>query len=275
MQTHAFRIGVVLGALSMIVGAAAGCGDDTRSSRPVASNPGGTTSSSTAPSAAPAAFIDPGDGGDYHPRIEPANFVARIDHPYMPLTPGSRWHYEGTSAGKQQTTDIVVKRTRKTILGVSTVVVRDTVREEGQLLEDTIDWFAQDTDGNVWYFGEDSKEYEHGKVTSTAGSWVAGVDGAQPGIVMPAEPRVGDAFRQEYLVGEAEDMMRIVAVDRTATVPTGAYDHVLVTQEWTPLEPKVVEEKYYAPGVGRILEQTTRGSREKSALVEYTTGKGP
>ena len=227
---------------------AAGCGDD-----------GGE-----------AAVIDPGDGGHYAPKIDPADFVGTIDNPYLPLKVGSRWVYERRSDGEIQRTEVVVTDQRRTVIGVPVTVVRDTVRVDGEIVEDTYDWFAQDADGAVWYFGEESKDYEQGKLVSTKGSWEAGVDGALPGIVMPAEPEVGLAYRQEYYRGEAEDMAEVARVDQRASVTFGAFRDVVVTREWNPLEPDVVEEKYYAPGVGLILEQATVGGDERIQLIEHT-----
>jgi hypothetical protein len=143
------------------------------------------------------------------------------------------------------------------------------VRLDGALIEDTVDWYAQDQQGNVWYFGEDTKEYEHGRAVSDHGSWEAGFKGAQPGIVMEASPQVGDRYRQEYFEGEAEDMAKVIAVDATATVPAGSYTDVVKTKDFTPLEPKLREHKYYARGVGVVLEVTFRGGSERAELVEH------
>ena len=153
-------------------------------------------------------------------------------------------------------------------MGIAATVVRDSVYVEDELVEDTFDWFAQDRDGNVWYLGEDSREIEGGEVVSTEGSWEAGVDGALPGIVMPAEPGVGDAYRQEYDVGEAEDMFEVVAVGGAVEVPVGSFEEVVMTRDWTPLEPEVIEEKQYAPGVGKLREEKTAGGDDLSELVE-------
>jgi hypothetical protein len=156
------------------------------------------------------------------------------------------------------------------VVGIECVVVRDTVSLDGELIEDTHDWYAQDKDGNVWYMGEDSKEYEGGQVTSTAGSWEAGVDGALPGIKVWATPLVGDApYYQEYYEGEAEDLGRDVALDGTASVQFGDYTDLLVVEEWTPLEPEVVERKYYAAGVGTVKEEMARGGNEVVELIEF------
>jgi hypothetical protein len=149
------------------------------------------------------------------------------------------------------------------------VVVRDTVRVGGEVVEDTRDWFAQDRDGNVWYLGEDSKEYEAGKVVGTEGSWEAGVGGARAGIVMPARPAVGLAYRQEFAEGEAEDLGEVVRVGVSEDVGSRRLDDLVVTKEWNPLEPRVVEEKYYARGIGLVLEVVTRGGAGRTELVEH------
>jgi hypothetical protein len=137
-------------------------------------------------------------------------------------------------------------------MGVECVVVSDKAWENGKLIEQTYDWHAQDKKGNVWYFGEDTKEYNNGKVTSTKGSWEAGVDGAKPGIIMQAHPKVGQSYRQEYYKGEAEDMAKAISLDESVRVPYGSFDGVLETKEWTPLEPSYAEHKYYARGVGQV-----------------------
>jgi hypothetical protein len=215
----------------------AACGDDT------------TTSASD-----DSAVIDPGDGGDYARSIDPADFVEVIDNPYLPLADGARWVYEGETEDGTERIEVVVTGERREVMGVSTVVVRDTATLDGEVIEETDDWFAQDRDGNVWYFGEETTDYESGEPAGTEGSWEAGVDGALPGIVMLADPTVGAAYRQEYLPGEAEDMGEVQRVDAAESVPFGSFDGLVVTEDWTPLEPDVVENKYYARGVGLILE---------------------
>ena len=202
---------------------------------------GATTTSAAAPDATP--LIDPGDSGNYEPDVDPADFVAVVDNPYFPMLVGSRWVYEGEADGEAGRVEIVVTDESKTVMGIAATVVRDSVYVEDELVEDTFDWFAQDGDGNVWYLGEDSREIEDGEVVSTEGSWEAGVDGALPGIVMPAQPAVGDAYRQEYSVGAAEDMFEIIAVGGSFEVPTGSFEEVVTTRDWTPLEPEVIEEK--------------------------------
>ena len=201
---------------------------------------------------------------------DPADFVSGVDNPYWPLTPGTRWVYEGETADGLERIEVVVLDETRTVAGIECVVVRDTVSLDGELIEDTYDWYAQDKDGNVWYMGEDSKEYEGGQASSTAGSWEAGVDGALPGVKVWATPRVGDApYYQEYYQGEAEDLGRDVALDGTASVAFGDYADLLVVEEWTPLEPEVVERKYYAAGVGTVKEEMTRGGSEVVELIQF------
>lgn len=218
--------------------------------------------------------IDPGDGGEYSVSLNPADFVAVIDNPMLPLLVGSRWVYEGVEDGEVERVEVVVLPETREVMGIVATVVRDTVSVDGEVIEDTWDWFAQDVEGNVWYLGEDSKEYESGELVSLAGSWEAGVDGALPGIVMEATPAVGDAYRQEFYEGEAEDIAEVVRLGESATVPYGAYDDLVVISEWNPLEPDVVEEKYYAPGVGTILEVVVEGGSGRVELIEFTPGQG-
>ena len=204
----------------------------------------------------------------YAPRIDPANFVRRIDNPLLPLRPGSRWEYRGeTEDGIERVTVRVLDETEE-ILGVQCTAVRDTVTIEGELVEDTIDWFAQDRSGNVWYFGEISKSFEDGDLESLEGSWRAGVDGAKPGIVMLADPQVGDVYRQEFLLGEAEDYARVVSLTGNATVPAASCDNCLVTGDLVPLEPDANERKFYKRGVGLILE-VDRTSGERVELIDF------
>jgi hypothetical protein len=184
----------------------------------------------------------------YSPDINPANFVNRIDNKYFPLDPGTTFIYEG---GAERDVMAVTSDTKK-IMGVECVVVDDRGYDAGKLIEKTYDWFAQDNKGNVWYFGEDTKEYKNGEVVSTEGSWEGGVDGAKPGIMMQGNPKVGESYRQEYYVGKAMDMAKVVSLNESATVPYGSFDRVLVTKEFTPLQPGYIEHKYYAPGVGQV-----------------------
>jgi hypothetical protein len=219
-----------------------------------------------------AAQTTPPAGPPYRVIIDPAAFGTVIDSPYMPLQPGTTYIYEGTSEGEQIHNDVTVTTKTKMILGVQCVVVRDTVTVDGELIEDTLDWFAQDKAGNVWYFGEESKSYEDGELESTEGSWEAGVDGAQPGIIMPAQPAIGEEYRQEYYAGEAEDMASVLEIGAgPVTVPFGTFDDLLVTKEWSPLEPEVVEHKTYAPGIGLILAEAVQGENERLELIDVRT----
>jgi hypothetical protein len=167
---------------------------------------------------------------------------------------------------------MIVTHDTKQIMGVKCVVVDDRVWTNGKLTKKTFDWYAQDKRGNVWYFGEDSKEYKNGKVTSTGGSWEAGKDGAKPGIIMPAHPKVGQTYRQEYYKGKAEDMAQTLSLNGSVKVPYGSFNDVLVTKEWSPLEPGVAEHKYYVAGVGDIKEVTVKGPPETLALVDVKSG---
>jgi hypothetical protein len=243
---------------------AVGCGGDGSSTA------GTGDAASGSPEATP--VIDPGDGGDYQPDLDPANFVDVIDNPYLPFQPGMRWVYEGESDGEAERIEVVVTGDRRDIQGISATVVRDTVHVAGELVEDTYDWFAQDAEGNVWYVGEDSTSYEPDGTTSKDGSWEYGVDGALPGIVMLADPSVGDSYRQEFYPDEAEDLGEVISVDETKTIGIGEYTDVVVTEDWNPLDPETIENKYYAPGVGKIYSEHTRGDPETVELVEFTAG---
>jgi hypothetical protein len=207
----------------------------------------------------------------YNPTIDAANFVAKIDNQYSPLKPGTTFIYEGQKEGGTQTTEVYVSHRTKKILGVTCVEITDNVSSDGKLVEVTLDWYAQDKDGNVWYFGEDSKEYENGEVVSTAGSWQAGVHGAKPGITMEANPKIGDSYRQEYYKGQAEDMAEVLSLNESISVPYGSFNNCLKTKDFTALEPGVVENKYYAPGVGVISAIMVEGGSERSELVAIQT----
>lgn len=206
----------------------------------------------------------------YSPVIIPSDFVSAVDNEFFPLAPGTVYIYEGVSSDGNERNEVNVTFEIKVILGVTCVVVRDTVWVNGELSEQTLDWFAQDKDGNVWYFGEDSKEYSGGVVVSTEGSWEAGIDGAKPGIIMQGSPAAGQTYRQEYLKGEAEDMAEVLALNVTVTIPYGSYSGCLLTKEWTPLEREIVENKYFAPGIGMVLEQMVQGGSDMMNLVSIT-----
>jgi hypothetical protein len=201
----------------------------------------------------------------YDPDINPANFVTEITNPYFPLKPGTTFTYRAEDAEVRVQ---VTHRTRK-IMGVTCVVVRDTKTVDGELEEDTFDYFAQDKQGNVWYFGEDTAEYVNGFPVSTAGAWIAGKNGAQPGIIMPAVPNIGKTYRQEFLLGEAEDLARVEERGVRVSVPFGTFDNALKTFDFTPLEPEVKEHKFYVRGIGLVLTiDRVTGEREELVSVE-------
>ena len=204
-------------------------------------------------------------GGD-PVEIDPSRFSAEIDNPYWPMAPGTVWIYR---AGEQRVEVRVTNRTRS-VMGVETRVVHDVVTENGVPVEDTFDWYAQDDDGNVWYFGEQTTEFEDGKPAGHAGAWEAGVDGALPGVVVPAEPEVGMSYRQEYDAGEAEDRATVLSVDATASVPYGEFTEALQTEDTTPLEPGIVEHKFYARDVGPVLAVKVKGETGLEELVSRT-----
>jgi hypothetical protein len=199
--------------------------------------------------------------------VNPADFVAAVDNPYFALQPGTTFFYENAdgSAGNE----FVVTRRTKVIQGVTCVVVMDTATEDGEVVEKTFDYFAQDIYGNVWYFGEDTKEFVDGKVVSTEGSWRAGVDGAQPGIIMKASPQVGDEYNQENAPGVAEDRAEVLSLDAPASAPYAAFLQTLQTLDTTPLDTGSVEHKFYAAGVGQVLtEDVNTGEIEQLVKIK-------
>ena len=214
-----------------------------------------------------ASGADPSAARSGLPVFDPNDFVRDVDNPLFPLPLGRRLIYRGADAGERETVITDVTRDHKTILGVEVVVVLDRVFVNGELTEKTFDWYAQDKHGNVWYFGEDTKEFEDGKVVSTAGSFEAGKDGASAGIIMRAHPKVGQLTPQEHAPGVAEDMARVVDKNVTVTVPYGTLRHCIKTDEFTPLEPDLLENKFYCPGIGITRERDLRGGTGRTALA--------
>ena len=206
--------------------------------------------------------------------LDPARFSTRIDNPYWPMRPGTRWISRETTPGgeRQKVVVRVTRRTKQIANGVRARVVRDTVTEHGVRVEDTRDWYAQDADGNVWYLGERTIEFEDGEPVSTEGSFEAGVDGAQAGVVVPASPVPGMTYRQEFYAGHAEDRAAIVSLDERVTVPAGRYRHVLFTRETNPLEPRAVEYKFLARGVGPVLALEISGGDGREELLRMRRG---
>ena len=253
------RIAIVVGLLGVATGSVASGGDDP-----------GTRAAASAGEAAGGSLPT----GSEPVNLDPAEFTAEIDNPYWPMSPGSRWVYEETDEeGTLLRVEVTATDQTKTIAnGVEARVVHDVVSEDGEPVEVTDDWYAQDSAGNIWYLGEDTAEYKSGKVVSREGSFEAGVDGAQPGIIMPGNPEVGLAYRQEYYKGQAEDKAKVLSFDAQATVPFGSFDGVLETEDINPLnEPKpAVEHKYFARDVGPVLTIGISGGGGREELVSYT-----
>jgi hypothetical protein len=222
--------------------------------------------------AAPAT-IQSGAGPGWPKRLHPSDFVSRVDNPWFPLKTGSFWRYRGQKEGVPMTDIVRIAKGTKRILGVRTTVVHDTVLVGGRPEEETFDYYAQDRHGNVWYFGEDTKELNRqGKVVSREGSFRAGRDGARAGLFFPGHPKVGDSARQEFFKGHAEDHFRVIDRRATVSVPFVTTRHAVRTREWTPLEPGVVDNKYYVHGVGTVREFAVKGPVEKLRLVEFRRG---
>ena len=208
--------------------------------------------------------------GDEAVDLDPADFTTDIDNPYWPMEPGTRWTYrEIDEEGEELKVVVTVTtRTKEIANGITARVVRDTVTQDGELIEDTFDWYAQDDQGNIWYLGENTAEFENGKLTTRAGSFEAGVDGALPGIIMPGDPQPGMKYRQEYYAGEAEDNGEIVSLDEMAEVPFGQFDNVLLTKDTITIEPDVLEYKLYARGIGPVLVFGVSGGGGREELVK-------
>jgi len=204
----------------------------------------------------------------YDPKIIPSDFISEINNKFLTLTIGTTLFYESHTANGLERNEVSVTDEKRTVMGVETTVLWDRVWLNDELIEDTKDWFAQDVKGNIWYFGEDSKDFEGGQLVSTKGSWEAGVDGAKPGIVMKASPQIGDSYRQEYYPGEAEDMGAVVSLDETVSVTYGTFSGCLKTKDWNPLEAGVIEFKYYCPQVGNLVLEEESDGGEKVELID-------
>jgi len=243
----------LLAALAVVAG---GCGGDT-------SAPAQTTPPAGLPQGAEPV------------RLDPANFTTAVDNPYMPLRPGSVWVYRDVEADGARGRDVVrVLRRTKVIAGVRALVVRDRATRGSRLIEDTQDWFAQDRAGNVWYLGEATQAYTNGRPSSTAGSWEAGVRGAQAGVLMPAHPAAGLQYRQEYRRGTAEDHARVLSIDDQVQSPFGHFSPAVLTKEFSRLEPNDLEYKLYAKGVGLVAAIGVSGDLSREVLVSYRKGGG-
>jgi len=215
------------------------------------------------------------------PSFDPGDFVDEdgdpfaIDNPYWPLVPGTTFFYEAETEDEVERNEVYVTYDTREVAGVTCTVVEDREWEGDLLVEYTEDWYAQDKDGNIWYFGEYSEAYEYddeGNLidTSTQGSWEAGVDGAEPGILMLANPQPGDSYRQEYWEDEAEDMAKVLRLNASVSVAYGDFEDCLVTKEWTPLERGEIEHKHYARGIGLVLITELKGRTKRVELVDIT-----
>ena len=254
-------------AAPLVAALIAGCGSSSSST--TSSVAGSTTSSSPQAPATSATQLAPTHGA-YSPTIRPADFVGTIDNPYWPLKPGTGFHYKGVRGTTPQRDDEVVTHRTKRILGIPSTVVKDTVSDPSGPVERTDDYYAQDKQGNVWYMGELSLEKQHGKFVKASDSWLSGVNGGKPGIIMPGDPKPGDLYRQEYYPpGKALDEARVLSLNGSVTVPNGSYSHVLVTSEYSPLEPQT-EQKYYVHGLGEASEKVVKGHHEEFKLVSIT-----
>lgn len=206
------------------------------------------------------------------PPFRAADFVRQVDNPYFPLTPGTTLRYRGVRDGKPVEDAFTVTGRTRNLQGVQATVIVDRLYSEGRLVEDTVDWYAQDRQGNVWYLGEATREVEDGRTKSTEGSWEVGRDGARAGIFMPAHPRVGQTFQQEFYSGHAEDRFQVIDSNASVRVPFVSSGSALETHEWTPLEPDVVDAKSYVRGIGTVREQALKGGDEHLELVSVTRG---
>src|SRR5712691_6972243 len=212
-------------------------------------------------------------GATGHTAEGPSGFSARVDNPWFPLKPGTTYAYRGLRDGQPARDVVTVTHKTRMINGVPCAVVEDRLWLSGRLHERTTDWYTQDSRGNVWYYGESTAELDNnGNVKSTEGTWLAGRDGAKPGIYMPADPKVGLSGRQEFYKGHAEDHFVVLSLHAAVKAPYTSSQDALLTKEWTPLEPGTIDHKFYVRGIGTVLEQAVKGPSERNALVSVRKG---
>ena len=223
---------------------------------------GGSKSSSSSSSTLPQ--------GTTPMKLDPADFTTNIDNPYWPMRPGSHWVYRETENGETQRVDVTVTDKTKVLAGITARVVHDQVTRKGQVLENTYDWYAQDSHGNLWYLGEDTAEYENGKLKTKEGTWSAGVDGAEPGVVVPASPKQGMRYREEYYAGHAEDGAEVLSANSQVQVPYGRFRNAVLTRNFSAIEPTVEEMKLYAKGVGPVMELLVSGGSGRTELLSFS-----
>jgi hypothetical protein len=234
---------------------------------------GATAQAGATPAARGSRTIKSGAGPGWPKTLRPSDFVRRVDNPWFPFEPGNRWHYRGVDEDGHFVDNERVTHRSKKIEGVRVTPVHDVVRKGGKPREITNDFYAQDRHGNIWYFGENTRELDrHGHVTSREGSFRAGRDGARPGVLFPGHPRMGQKARQEYYKGHAEDHFRVLSTNAHVTSPFVSSHHAVRTREWTPLEPNIFENKWYVRGVGDVKEKTVKGPKEKLHLVSFHHG---
>jgi hypothetical protein len=207
---------------------------------------------------------------NYEPMLNPADFVGVIDNPYFPLPVGRTLIYRGTKDGLSIVDTVKVTNRTKLIEGITARAVSDVSTHHGMVLEKTTDWYAQDATGTVWYLGEDTKAFDPDGTVDTSGSWQAGVHDGEPGIIMEANPQIPDAYRQEYAAGDAEDTAWIVNRGGSITIPYGKVHKVLTTLEFARIEPGVIDQKIYAPGLGIVVERSMIGPLEVDRLVKVS-----
>ena len=207
--------------------------------------------------------------GDYTSQIYPGNFVSRVTNSFLPLTPGSTFRFRTETSKGSEIGEIEILKETKIVLGITCTVVKDRVYLNSQLMEDTYDWFAQDKNGNVWYMGEQVDNYVNGVIDNHYGSWEAGIDGAEPGVMMAADPSPGLCYRQEHYLGQAEDQAEVVGNNQVITVPAGAFNNCIKIRETNPLDPSFLEYKYYASGVGLVKIEKIADPVEIEELVSY------
>jgi hypothetical protein len=239
-----------------LAGAWVGCGSS-----------GGSSSTSTL-----GANPVPTSGTYAPPSVNPANFVSKVDNPYFPLTPGTTLRYRGVmkNGTTPQTDTFAITHKKKQVMGIGCTVVSDMVTSRGRPVERTFDWFAQDRQGNVWYMGEETQELKHGTFGKMIDSGPAGKNGAQPGLAMEAHPVKGDSYWQFHWPGHALDTATVLGSGGRISVPYGSFKNTLLTQEQSPLEPGVKDQKWSVPGIGYVQERAAAGTKEQIKLVSVT-----
>jgi hypothetical protein len=249
------RAGAGMAAVAILLPALAGCGGSSGENSQAATESGTNTfPQSSEPS-----------------NLNPADFSTTIDNPYWPMPVGAQWHVHVSNPQGEslQETITVENRTKQIADGVTARVVRDVVYDHGKPSEITDDWYAQDSQGNVWYFGENTAEFHNGE-KDTSGSFEAGRDGADAGVAMPADPTVGLTYREEYYKGQAEDRSKVLALGQQVQAPAGHFTDAILTDDYSPIEPDISEYQLYARGVGPVVAVSVSGESEREDLVSHS-----